>query len=47
MRSQLNEVYNSKKAAGGVEMAYKVLIVEDQEIPRELFKIYIDSSEKF
>ncbi|MBP5293655.1 MAG: response regulator transcription factor [Clostridia bacterium] len=28
-------------------MAYKVLIVEDQEIPRELFKIYIDSSEKF
>ena len=28
-------------------MAYKVLIVEDQNIPRELFKIYIDSSEDF
>ena len=28
-------------------MAYKVLIVEDQAIPRELFKIYIDSSEHF
>ena len=28
-------------------MAYKVLIVEDQDIPRELFKIYIDSSEHF
>ena len=28
-------------------MAYKVLIVEDQDITRELFKIYIDSSEKF
>lgn len=28
-------------------MAYKVLIVEDQEIPRELFKIYIDASETF
>ncbi len=28
-------------------MAYKVLIVEDQDIPRELFKIYIDASEKF
>ncbi|MBR1748053.1 MAG: response regulator transcription factor [Clostridia bacterium] len=28
-------------------MAYKVLIVEDQDIPRELFKIYIDSSERF
>ncbi len=28
-------------------MAYKVLIVEDQDIPRELFKIYIDASERF
>lgn len=28
-------------------MAYKVLIVEDQDIPRELFKIYIDSSDRF
>ena len=28
-------------------MAYKVLIVEDQDIPRELFKIYIDSCDKF
>lgn len=28
-------------------MAYKVLIVEDQDIPRELFKIYIDSCERF
>lgn len=28
-------------------MAYKVLIVEDQDIPRELFKIYIDSSDMF
>ena len=28
-------------------MAYKVLLVEDQDIPRELFKIYIDASEKF
>ena len=26
---------------------YKVLIVEDQDIPRELFKIYIDASERF
>lgn len=28
-------------------MAYKVLIVEDQDIPRELFKIYIDSGDRF
>lgn len=28
-------------------MAYKVLIVEDQNIPSELFKIYIKSSEDF
>ena len=28
-------------------MAYKVLIVEDQDIPRELFKIYIDASAEF
>ena len=28
-------------------MAYKVLIVEDQNIPCELFRIYIDSSEEF
>ena len=28
-------------------MAYKVLLVEDQDIPRELFKIYIDASEIF
>lgn len=28
-------------------MAYNVLIVEDQDIPRELFEIYIKSSEKF
>ncbi|MBO4535480.1 MAG: response regulator transcription factor [Clostridia bacterium] len=28
-------------------MAYKVLIVEDQEIPRELFKIYIGASDHF
>ena len=28
-------------------MKYKVLIVEDQDIPRELFKIYIDSSADF
>ena len=31
----------------GVFMAYKVLICEDQVITQELFKIYIDSSEKF
>lgn len=28
-------------------MAYRVLIVEDQDIPRELFKIYIDASDRF
>ena len=28
-------------------MAYRVLIVEDQNIPSELFKIYIESSEDF
>ena len=28
-------------------MAYKVLIVEDQDIPRQLFEIYIKASEKF
>lgn len=28
-------------------MAYSVLIVEDQDMPRELFEIYINSSEKF
>lgn len=28
-------------------MAYKVLIVEDQDIPRELFEIYVKSSERF
>lgn len=28
-------------------MAYKVLIVEDQSIPSELFKIYIENSEDF
>ena len=28
-------------------MKYKVLIVEDQDIPRELFKIYIDASADF
>ena len=28
-------------------MAYKVLIVEDQDIPRELFEIYIKSSDMF
>lgn len=28
-------------------MAYNVLIVEDQDMPRELFEIYINSSEKF
>ena len=28
-------------------MAYNVLIVEDQNIPRELFEIYIGASEKF
>ena len=28
-------------------MAYKVLIVEDQDIPRELFEIYIGAGEKF
>ena len=28
-------------------MAYKVLIVEDQNIPSELFKIYIESSDNF
>lgn len=28
-------------------MEYKVLIVEDQNIPSELFKIYIESSENF
>ena len=28
-------------------MAYNVLIVEDQDIPRKLFEIYIDSSERF
>jgi response regulator of citrate/malate metabolism len=28
-------------------MPYKVLIVEDQDMPRELFEIYINSSENF
>ena len=28
-------------------MAYKVLIVEDQDIPRELFEIYVRASERF
>ena len=28
-------------------MTYSVLIVEDQDIPRELFEIYINSSERF
>lgn len=28
-------------------MAYNVLIVEDQEIPRQLFEIYINQSEQF
>lgn len=28
-------------------MAYKVLIVEDQDIPRQLFEIFISSSERF
>ena len=28
-------------------MAYRVLIVEDQDIPRELFEIYINTSEDF
>ena len=28
-------------------MAYRVLIVEDQDIPRELFEIYVRSSERF
>ncbi len=28
-------------------MAYRVLIVEDQAMPRELFEIYINSSDKF
>jgi len=28
-------------------MAYKVLVVEDQEMPRQLFEIYINSSENF
>lgn len=28
-------------------MAYKVLIVEDQEMPRQLFEIFINSSENF
>ena len=28
-------------------MAYNVLIVEDQDIPRELFEIYVNTSERF
>lgn len=28
-------------------MAYRVLVVEDQEMPRQLFEIFINSSEKF
>lgn len=28
-------------------MPYQVLIVEDQDIPRELFKIYVDASDRF
>ncbi len=28
-------------------MAYKVLIVEDQEMPRQLFEIFVDSDERF
>ena len=28
-------------------MAYNVLIVEDQDMPRELFEIYINSSDSF
>ncbi len=28
-------------------MAYKVLIVEDQDIPRQLFEIYVNVSERF
>lgn len=30
-----------------ISMAYNVLIVEDQAMPRELFEIYINSSDKF
>lgn len=33
--------------SGDKVVAYKVLIVEDQSIPSELFKIYIDSSSDF
>ena len=37
-----------KKMAGRRRgVAYNVLIVEDQDIPRKLFEIYIDSSERF
>lgn len=32
---------------GGDAVSYNVLIVEDQDIPRELFEIYIRSSEHF
>ena len=28
-------------------MAYRVLVVEDQEMPRQLFEIYIQSSEDY
>ena len=28
-------------------MAYRVLVVEDQEMPRQLFEIFINSSEEF
>ena len=32
---------------GGGRVAYQVLIVEDQDIPRELFEIYVKSSGQF
>ena len=28
-------------------MAYKVLIVEDQRIPRQLFELYVNRSENY
>lgn len=37
----------TEKPEGGAEVAYRVLIVEDQAIPRELFEIYVHASPQF
>ena len=40
-------INGNKIKKGGAKVAYNVLIVEDQDIPRELFEIYINSSDRF